>query len=570
VALILQNTVVYHAGRTGGHWVKSVLRRAGLIQAESPRLHDSPEDLRYWPEARSRPLSICFVRHPLTWVRSVWIHETQFGWSNDELRPPDEYSTFAEYLAHLVRRFPNGAVSKYFAPFIRNGTLVGKFETLETDLVELLRQSGEFVPDNAVIPRAINRSALDVVASSARAPRDVIERFLESEAEFCGRFGYEGLPGICVANPGSSPVKWFPALSAPSPAVIPEENVMPDNTFVFSDGSVWRGKDECRRAQLAFWDALYRGNRNGDSGFLELYCGDGYFVFLAEELGYKFPRGAGPAPRATTAAAAARLHGTAQFLYAPMFTGLEGHRASTILIREVLNHTPWPHLLLIYAKQMLAQDGEIVIGSVVFEPDVDPGLCLSNSPAAPLFPVTCPLIMSRAFLLDVIAQCGLEVGEVCSEYDEIVASDKKNLADTIARAVPSAENGLLRRVIWRLRAKTEPEEPGGLRFWLNGEPLQELDFIPENADDAAHRTIASLHKQVICAKLDIQRLEMTVLDRERDLERERYDAATRNAELVDRTDRLERALEQVEALRAQLRQSESGTKKAAKSGIIEL
>jgi hypothetical protein len=115
VALLLEKSVVYHPGRTGGHWVKAVLRRAGLVRWESARLHDSPEDLRHWPEGASRPWSIAFVRHPLSWVRSLWLHETHLGWTNDLLRPDDEFATFPEYLDYLIEAFPGGAVKRYFA-----------------------------------------------------------------------------------------------------------------------------------------------------------------------------------------------------------------------------------------------------------------------------------------------------------------------------------------------------------------------------------------------------------------------------------------------------------------------
>lgn len=551
MALLLQHTVVYHAGRTGGHWVKAALQAAGLIQGQSRRIHDNPEDLQFWPEAQCRPWSICFVRHPISWVRSFWIHETQFGWTHEEFRPLREYSPFAEYLEQLIDRFPGGAVSRYFDPFVNNVRLIGKFEALDKQLFELLTHAGENIPEALRLPRPINYSYPDIVNSSATAPQSVRERFLANEINFCRRFDYAGIPKQCLADPCKAPMKFFPVLTIRSQSRVSEETVTPENTFLFSDGSEWRGNPEGRRSQLAFWDALSRRGRNGDGTFLELECGDGFFVFLAEELGYGCCRGVTLYPRMSTTAAAARLRSKAQFVHKPALAELDENPANTILIREVLNHTPFPHTLLLHARRMLAPGGEIVIGSVIIDCDRDPGMCISNSARAPLFPLTCPMIMSRAFLLDVIGQCGLELVEVCSEYDEIMAEDKQGLLGTLAEAIPRAADGLIRRVVWRLCAK-EAAESEELQYWLRGQPNHLLDFAPVDGNDAASRTITFLYQENRRLNNSLQRLEAALGDREFDLERERHDAALRNAELVDRTARLEQALAELDLLRTEL------------------
>ncbi len=528
--------------------MKTLVRQAGLIRGESSRVHDSPEDLRFWAEAMSRPSSIAFVRHPLGWIRSLWIHESQFGWTNGLLCPPDELSTFPEYLEYLISAFPGGAVQRYFAPYIDNVNLIGKFEVLGADLVRLLKEAGEVLPEMPVAGRAINGSARDIVSEAAKAPGSLLERFLTNEADYCRRFGYECIPESCLADDRGCPKRWFPVLSAIKGETPDESTVIPENTFAFSDGTQWRGLPEYRRSQLAVCDALYRSRRTEKSGFLELGCGDGFFVFLAEELGYGPCRGVDAYCRSTTTAAAARLDSKAQFVEAPLLGRLGGECVSTILIRTALNNTPWPHLLLLSAKRMLAPGGEIIIGSVIVEADPDPGVCFSNWGDTALFPQSCPMIMSRRYLVDLIDQCGLVVDEICSEYDEIADKQKLKLMEGIERLLRAPREGILRRVVWRLRAADDrsPASPE-LMCWLHSEPSVLRDCPPINLNGAACRTIEQLTKENTKLNSDLERLELALYDRERDLAAERYDAALRNAELQDRTERLEHALAELDA-----------------------
>jgi SAM-dependent methyltransferase len=526
--------------------VKAFVREAGLIRGESPRLHDSPVDLRFWLEATSRPWSIAFVRHPLTWIRSLWIHETQFGWTNDTLRPSDETWTFPEYLEYLIGAFPDGAVRQYFAPFIDNVNLIGKFEGLSSELRRLLNEAGETVPEMPAARRVINRSADDIISRSAKAPRAILERFLGNEADYCGRFGYKGIPEVCLPGVEDFQGKWAPVLTTIKDEVALENTVAPEHSFVFSDGTKWTGKPEHRRWQLAIWDALSRNSDGRKGGFLELGCGDGFFVFAAEELGYEPCWGVDRYLRYTPEAAVARLGSKAQFLKVSALAQLDDRSVSTILIRGELNNTPWPHLLLLDVKRILAEGGEIIIGSVIVEPDADPGLCFSNFGTSSIFPQWCPMIMSRKYLLDMVSQCGLVVDEMCSEYDEIVSEEKRKVLEGLAKFLHCAQEGLLRRVVWRLRLAEEQVEAPELEFWLRSKPPALVDCSPADLNQAARQTIDQVTAENDHLKGEVELLRQGLYDREVDLQAERNEAALRNAELKDRTKRLEEALSQLD------------------------
>jgi hypothetical protein len=197
---------------------------------------------------------------------------------------------------------------------------------------------------------------------------------------------------------------------------------------------------------------------------------------------------------------------------------------------------------------MMKPSGEIIIGSVIVEADPDPGICLSNLGEIDLFPRSCPSIMSRRYLLDVISQCGLTVSEKCSEYDEIVDEPKLKLLEPIAKAFHRPPEGLLRRVVWKLRFAADWKEPPEVRWWLRSEVPLLRDCDPADLNIASCRTIATLTRANRQLQTDIQQLEQALMDRETDLERERRDAALRSAELADRTVRLEEALATLDTL----------------------
>jgi len=115
MALFLSNTTIYHPGRTAGHWVRKSLALRNLIVGCTPLLHDTPPEIRHRSEVRTREYSVSFVRHPAHWVKSLWIHESQYGWTMDELKPHDQFGTFEEYLKGMIDRYPDGCARHYFS-----------------------------------------------------------------------------------------------------------------------------------------------------------------------------------------------------------------------------------------------------------------------------------------------------------------------------------------------------------------------------------------------------------------------------------------------------------------------
>lgn len=542
MALFLDNTTIYHPGRTGGHWLRANLYAMGLVRGESNGLHDSPRDLRGFDQRAESSQIVCFIRHPLTWIRSLWIHETQFGWTNADFAPANEFGSFDEYIEEITGKYPNGICSYYFKPFLDAATHVGRYESLQADSSRILQECGFSVSSEWPYSQPINVSSPDGIVRAAKARLSTLERYLQTEFEYCRKHGYDvSIPSAFVVD-GDEPVRsWFPmfpAAEAPRPQPLPSSTT---NTFWFSDKGTWPGARYYRRTQLAFIEAINRRAREGLGEFCELGAGDGYYVFLAEALGAFAPIGISLAENANAAIIRQYLSSAAHFDTGNPVSYSSQRDFHTILIRDQLNHTPWPHLLLLNAQRMLKDGGQLILGSLVFAHK-------SNAPVSimvtedlwTVLPKTCPNLMSEAYLRQIFVQCGLQVEEESCRYEEPSYGELGKALIRAGVAQPGTEN--LIRIVWRLSSAKTGSFADELAFWQHGNPITMVDFKPEPRELLVYRTINSLYEDARVLREQNEALKAALHDREVDLSREREEIQGLNNELIDRTARLEAAL----------------------------
>ena len=160
--IITPKIILYHIPKCGGIYAKEALRR-GLYHPETDyggrpkisgvkndfglyREHATP-DGTHEQEKRGR-LSICFVRHPITWYSSFWSFRIKTK-SYSAIFPlddlvDDDYETF---VGNVLREFPNGFVTQLFQCYVgadlSKVNFIGKQENLTDDLVEALVLSGQ-------------------------------------------------------------------------------------------------------------------------------------------------------------------------------------------------------------------------------------------------------------------------------------------------------------------------------------------------------------------------------------------------------------------------------------------
>lgn len=561
MALFLQHTTVYHPGRTAGHWVRKSLALRNLIVGDTGSLHDSPTQIWHLQEVDARPHSLSIVRHPAMWLRSLWIHETNHGWTMDSHAPSNRFGSFAEYLEEIVARYPAGAATEYFSAFVDLVSENLRTEALAEDLWSTLGQFGENIATETSSPKPINQSVNDFVTRSATAPRSLWEHFLHTERDFCKRFNYSYLPQSLIADGEDVRTRWFPQFSAPgnqlkatrgtgdtAPEECPETGAAPnpDHLFLFNSqtNDFWQGKPTNWRRQLAFIDAIQeragRNKRGQTPGtFLELGCGDGYFVYLAEHLGYGDPTGIDYVRRATSEFAQQRLQSGARFIAGvPLLTAATS-KFDTVLIRDLMNEFPWPHLVLRQAGKWLAEGGELTLGAITLSIDSTERMTLGLDPGQYGLPPTCARIPTDADLSAIIRQSGFTISHRYGAYDQFFFEDHP-LARIGGRVSPRTPWSLQTIILGLVKSEgLKGEMEAVSRSWFRNVPDVELDLSAADIGEIPTRTIRQLAKEAANLQQQVDVLTNTLRDRELTLSQERFNFEQHSRELEARTRRLE-------------------------------
>ncbi|MEM9302566.1 MAG: hypothetical protein AAGE01_10670 [Pseudomonadota bacterium] len=215
---VLRDQVVfYHVPKTGGTWLRNLLRDAGLLQAQRGRKHDPPGLDRFLPtvpcealaEERERrrsgarataEWSFCFVRHPLTWYESWFRYMSARAWKPWRQAPsfldwhpcaPLEgqgADRFEDFVENVLRRRP-GFVSELYFSFTPHVSRVGRYEDLRKSASEILQQVGLWTPELATLADA---RAPQNVSPPTPTPWDpaLRDEILAAERPALLRFGY--------------------------------------------------------------------------------------------------------------------------------------------------------------------------------------------------------------------------------------------------------------------------------------------------------------------------------------------------------------------------------------------
>lgn len=170
--------IFYHVPKTGGRWVLSAMKRAGVRGiGRAPRLrrvsplglwghHSTPEAMP--PGLKNGRFSFCFVRRPFDWYRSFWTFRKKGLRVNDNMNlrrpgegsrpftydgtrrfPPDDLwdDEFEGFLRNIFDAYPEGFLTtvyqKYVGPDANWVDFIGRQENLRNDLIAALTLAGE-------------------------------------------------------------------------------------------------------------------------------------------------------------------------------------------------------------------------------------------------------------------------------------------------------------------------------------------------------------------------------------------------------------------------------------------
>jgi hypothetical protein len=197
MALVIPGRLIFvHVPKTGGTWIKKVLRPqiGGAIYTRTS--HGNPWAAAGHPDLRDlegiEGYRCAFVRHPVDWWLSFWRHRQRRGGSWDmslELDRAVRAKTIKRYVHHILERMP-GFVSMMFAQYAgvpgHEIDFVGRLERFDADIRIALTRAGFDVDalDLTAAPKNVGAVGHEFTPRQRRA-------IAEAERAGIERFGYD-------------------------------------------------------------------------------------------------------------------------------------------------------------------------------------------------------------------------------------------------------------------------------------------------------------------------------------------------------------------------------------------
>ena len=189
----LKNSVFIHIPKTGGIWTSRCLNKCTEVLKETttPNTHSIP-DL-----GNGRGV-FAFVRHPATWLRSLFDHRMAKGrnWNKkSELEKECRSNNFHVFIKNVCSH--EGIITKYFERFLHkyrepSGRLfIGKQENLCRDLSEALTKFNEVFDKESVIEMGGIKIHARPHRKQTVLSEDERDRLYESQKDFYRMHDYE-------------------------------------------------------------------------------------------------------------------------------------------------------------------------------------------------------------------------------------------------------------------------------------------------------------------------------------------------------------------------------------------
>lgn len=158
-----KKTIFYHFPKCGGTFVKRILK-------ESCKEYKQIAPSHSLPEIETDKLKFTFLRDPISWYVSYYCARRsacKASLVSDYSKNFDEslYRTFSEFVEEVTRK-QHGFLSKLYREYSKTCDLVGRFEMLRFNLIEILNKAGEKCDENKIenYPRE-NMAGWDVIVS---------------------------------------------------------------------------------------------------------------------------------------------------------------------------------------------------------------------------------------------------------------------------------------------------------------------------------------------------------------------------------------------------------------------
>lgn len=206
-----QQALFLHVPKTGGSWIRSILREAGGKDISYP--HDIPANKKFYMLTRNvKPF--CIIRHPLEYVYSIWKH-----WSGNprcrenNLNPKKDYmwdkrhtgriyadniveGDFEKTIANFTENWP-GFVSWLYGQYTRESFFVGKHERLRADFERALIMINGGISDDLRDLIRLKEPVNVSRGSEGVLSEDMARGFIELEPA-AKVWGYDYLPDFVI------------------------------------------------------------------------------------------------------------------------------------------------------------------------------------------------------------------------------------------------------------------------------------------------------------------------------------------------------------------------------------
>lgn len=189
MAIILPNSVFFHFPKTGGYFIREVIKQSGVDYQE-----DNPEDHSFHNIDRDKlaiakaRLAFIFMRHPMDWYTSYWNHRIHVGWEGP-LHPgwnavgiyqSKGADTFTGFLQQVI---DEGVpfISQHSALFEKMDE-VGRLEHLREDLIRIFSRSGDPVSPDLIRAIPVQNKIEYKDGELFRVPASLYRKMIELEA----------------------------------------------------------------------------------------------------------------------------------------------------------------------------------------------------------------------------------------------------------------------------------------------------------------------------------------------------------------------------------------------------
>ena len=364
MALVLPHSIFFHVGRTAGHFVRKTIREMGIPTYDVGAFHDWPSNIPL-NETEKKKLFFCFVRHPLAWLKSFWCHEMQFGWSKSDYSSKVQSDSFAEFLTKAVTAYPEGPVTHVFQPFLLQCKEVGRQENLTTDLRRILERAGEQVVPEVLENIGVTTVEIDrEILDAATAPKELLEKVLQAEADLCLQFGYTGIPKSMIGPSNVCLATYVPLGESHLPLTldaVASQDI--ENAFTLG-GKCFPGPKSRRRSTMAIQQAM-KGIDFRDKHVIVVGCMDGVFCLHAESQGATRVVGVDRAPRAILARLKQARNSRAEFVRHGIYGAEQAvsGKFDVVFCLRWLQMARYPLLLIRTLSRLMKQGGRLVLNT---------------------------------------------------------------------------------------------------------------------------------------------------------------------------------------------------------------